>query len=125
MPLWSELRRDITERRVRIVTRLRAHLDWLERRKVLLEHLSAERIVPEVAVTKQTDGRVRAEVSQAIAELNTLVRRHNLIVTATSLHLATVTLKGSSRSRAPGSASYAARSPRWRRDGGGTGPRRR
>jgi hypothetical protein len=94
MPLWSELRRDITERRVRIVTRLRAHLDWLERRKVLLEHLSAERIVPEVAVTKQTDGRVRAEVSQAIAELNTLVRRHNLIVTATSLHLATVTLEG-------------------------------
>ena len=46
-PLWTELRREITERRMRIVTRLRGHLAWLERRKALLEHLPAERIVAE------------------------------------------------------------------------------
>jgi hypothetical protein len=93
-PLWSELRRDITERRMRIVTRLRAHLLWLERRQALLEHLPAERIVSEVALTKQTDGRVRAEVAQAVAELNALVRHHNLVVTATTLHIGTATLEG-------------------------------
>lgn len=93
-PLWSELRRDITERRKRILTRLRAHLAWLERRQALLEHLPAERIVSEVSLTKQIDGRVRAEVAQAIAELNALVRHHNLVVTATSLHLGTATVEG-------------------------------
>jgi hypothetical protein len=93
-PLWTELRRDVTERRMRIVTRLRAHLAWLERRAALLAHLPAERIVSEVALTKQTDGRVRAEVMQAVAELNALVRQHNLVVTATSLHLGTATLEG-------------------------------
>ena len=52
-PLWSELRRDITERRMRIVTRLRGHLAWLERRQALLEHLPAERIVSEAALTRE------------------------------------------------------------------------
>jgi hypothetical protein len=93
-PLWSQLRREITDRRMRIVTRLRAHLVWLERRRVLLDHLPAERIAAEIALTKQADGRVRAEVAQATAELNALVRHHNLVVTATSLHLATATLEG-------------------------------
>jgi hypothetical protein len=93
-PLWADLRRDITERRTRIVMRLRAHLVWLERRKALLEHMPAERIVPEVMRTNEADGRVRAEVAQAIAELNALVRHHNLVVTATSLHVATATLEG-------------------------------
>jgi hypothetical protein len=93
-PVWTELRRDITERRTRIVTRLRAHLHWLERRQALLAQLPAERIVPEVALTKEADVRVRAEVAQAIAELNTLVRHHNLVVTATSLHLGIATLEG-------------------------------
>jgi len=93
-PLWTELRRDITERRLRIVTRLRGHLVWVARRQELLEHLPSERIVSEVALTKQGDDRVRAEVSQAIAELNTLVRHHNLVVTATSLHIPAVTLEG-------------------------------
>jgi hypothetical protein len=86
-PLWADLRRECTERRARIVTRLRAHLMWLERRRGLLEHLPAERILPELALTGQADERVRAEVAQAIAELNALVRRHNLVVTAASLHL--------------------------------------
>jgi hypothetical protein len=94
LPLWSELRRDIAERRLRIVRRLRAHREWLERRRALLEQLSAERIVSEVARTAEVDGRVRAEISQAIAELNAQVRRHNLIVTAPGLHLATATLEG-------------------------------
>ena len=93
-PLWTELRRDATERRMRIVMRLRAHLVWLESRQRLLEHLSAERIVPELALTKQTDGRVRAEVAHAIAELNALVRDHNLVVTATGLHLPIASLEG-------------------------------
>lgn len=93
-PLWSELRRDITERRMRILTRLRSHLAWLERRQALLEHLPAERIVSEVALTKEADGRVRAEMGHAVAELNALVKHHNLVVTATSLHLGTATLEG-------------------------------
>ena len=93
-PLWADLRRDITERRTRIVMRLRAHLVWLERRKALLEHLPAERIMPEVLLTNEADARVRAEVAQAIAELNALVRHHNLVVTATSVHVGTVTLEG-------------------------------
>jgi len=74
--------------------RLRAHLVWLERRRALLEHLPAERIVQEVARTNEADARVRAEVAQAIGELNALTRHHNLVVTATSLHLPTATLDG-------------------------------
>ncbi|HKC91360.1 MAG TPA: DnaJ family domain-containing protein [Candidatus Limnocylindria bacterium] len=93
-PVWTELRRDITERRLRIVTRLRAHQSWLERRLSLLDHLPSERILSEVALTKQGDERVRAEVAQAIAELNALVRHHNLVVTATSLHMPTATFEG-------------------------------
>ena len=93
-PLWLDLRRDITDRRLRIVTRLRAHLAWLARREELLRHLPSERIVAEVASTRQSDDRTRAEVAQAIADLNVLVRRHNLVVTATSLHLPTATLEG-------------------------------
>jgi hypothetical protein len=93
-PLWADLRRDITERRTRIVTRLRAHRSWLERRQALLEHLPAERIVAEVALTKEADDRTRAEVAKSIAELNALVRHHNLVVTAVSLHLNAATLEG-------------------------------
>jgi hypothetical protein len=93
-PLWTELRREIAERRTRIVMRLRAHLVWLERRQALLKDLPAERIVSEVALTNEADARVRAEVAQAIAELNALVRHHNLVVTATSIHVATATLEG-------------------------------
>jgi Domain of unknown function (DUF1992) len=93
-PLWADLRRDITERRTRMVLRLRAHLAWLERRGALLEHLPAERIVAEVALTNDADARVRAEVQHSIAELNALVKHHNLVVTATSLHLTMASLDG-------------------------------
>ncbi|TMC72045.1 MAG: DUF1992 domain-containing protein [Chloroflexi bacterium] len=93
-PMWTELRREAAERRMRIVVRLRSHLVWLESRQRLLEHLPAERIVSELALTRQADGRVRAEVADAIAELNALVRHHNLVVTATALHLPTASLEG-------------------------------
>jgi len=93
-PLWAELRRDIMERRLRIVTRLRAHVAWVARRQELVADLPSERILSEVALTKQGDDRTRAEVTQSIAELNALVRRHNLMVTATSLHVPTATLEG-------------------------------
>jgi hypothetical protein len=93
-PLWTDLRLDITERRARILMRLRGHFVWLERRQALLQHLPAERIVPEVVLTNEADARVRAEVVQAIADLNALVRHHNLVVTATGLHLAIATLDG-------------------------------
>jgi len=93
-PLWAELRRDIMERRLRIVTRLRAHVAWVARRQELVADLPSERILSEVALTKQGDDRTRAEVTQAIAELNALVRRHNLMVTATGLHVPTATLEG-------------------------------
>ena len=123
-PLWADLRREIAERRSRIVARLRAHLGWLDRRQGLLEHLPAERIVAEVARTNEADARVRAEVAQAIAELNALVKHHNLVVTATSLHMAIVSLEGLIEVvRARG--DYAARSPGARSEGGRTRPRRR
>ncbi|TMF60316.1 MAG: hypothetical protein E6I14_10715 [Chloroflexi bacterium] len=48
----------------------------------------------EAAITKQGEDRMRAEITQVIAELNALVRRHNLVVTATSLHIPTATLEG-------------------------------
>jgi hypothetical protein len=92
--MWTELRREAAERRMRIVVRLRTHLVWLDGRQRLLEHLPAERIVSELAITRQADGRVRAEVADAIAELNALVRHHNLVVTATALHLPTASLEG-------------------------------
>jgi hypothetical protein len=92
-PRWAELRREIAERRSRIVTRLRAHRHWLERRQALLTHLPAERIAAEAALTSQTDARVRAEISSAIAELNALVRDHNLHLPAPSLHLATMSME--------------------------------
>ena len=93
-PLWADLRRDITERRARILMRLRSHLTWLDRRKALLDHVAAERIVAEIGVTNDADARVRTELEQSIGELNALVRHHNLVVTATSLHLPTATLEG-------------------------------
>lgn len=93
-PLWADLRRDITERRARILMRLRSHLSWLERRKALLVHVAAERIVAEIKITNEADARFRADIAESIGELNALVRHHNLVVSATSLHLPTATLEG-------------------------------
>jgi hypothetical protein len=90
-PRWAELRRDIAERRARVVTRLRAHRAWLDRRAALLERLPAERIVGEVAATQRADARVRTEIAHAVGELNALIRHHNLVVTAPALHLRAAT----------------------------------
>ena len=90
-PQWAELRRDIAERRARVVTRLRAHRAWLDRRAALVQGLPAERIVGEVDATRQADARVRSEVAHAVSELNALIRHHNLVVTAPALHLSAAT----------------------------------
>ncbi len=86
-PVWAELRAEIGERRARILTRLRAHLSWVERRAALLERLPAERIARESAATRDADKRVRAELAEQVEELNGLVRRYNLMVTVASLEL--------------------------------------
>jgi hypothetical protein len=93
-PVWADLRRDITERRTRVIARVRSHLAWLDRRRRLLQDVPAERIVAEIERTNEADTRVRAELADSIAELNALVSHHNLVVTATSLHLPTATLEG-------------------------------
>lgn len=93
-PQWADLRREIAAQRARIVTRLRAHLAWLERRRAHLDRVPAERIVSEAASTTQTDARVRADIASAVEELNALIRRHNLLVSAASLHIGTVSVGG-------------------------------
>ena len=60
----------------------------------MLAQLPAERIVAERDQTRRGDERVRAEVAAAIAEINALVRRHNLEVSPSALHLHAVTLEG-------------------------------
>jgi hypothetical protein len=93
-PEWGELRREIAERRARLVTRLRAHGSWLERRAELLQRAPAERIAAETAATRDADARVRREIAAAVDELNGLTRRHNLLVTSAALHLRTMTAEG-------------------------------
>jgi hypothetical protein len=92
-PVWADVRREIAERRARIVMRLRAHRAWVDRRNANLQHYPAERIVTEVARTREADARVRAEIASAVEELNVVVRRYNLIVSA-SLQLPLATFEG-------------------------------
>jgi hypothetical protein len=79
-PEWIEIRREIEDRRRRLVRRLRAHRDWLEDRAALLGALPAERIVEAARATGDVDARAATEVEAAIRELNALVARHNLQV---------------------------------------------
>jgi hypothetical protein len=79
-PEFVELRREIADRRDRIVRRLRAHRDWLEDRAALLEDLPAERILDAARATTDFDARVESELHGALGELNALVARHNLRV---------------------------------------------
>lgn len=79
-PEFVELRREIAERRDRVVRRLRAHREWLEDRAALLHGLPAERILDAARVTTEFDARVESELRGALAELNALVARHNLRV---------------------------------------------
>jgi hypothetical protein len=79
-PEFVELRREIAERRERLMRRLRAHRSWLADRGSLLDDLPAERILDTARATADFDLRVESELRSALAELNALVARHNLRV---------------------------------------------
>jgi len=79
-PEFVELRREIADRRDRLVRRLRAHRDWLEERALLLRDLPAERILDAARATTDFDLRLESELLRATGEINALVARHNLKV---------------------------------------------
>jgi len=79
-PEFVELRREIADRRDRLMRRLRAHRDWLMDRAALLHDLPAERILDAARATTEFDARVESELKGAVGEMNTLVARHNLKV---------------------------------------------
>jgi len=79
-PEFVELRREIAERRDRLVRRLRAHRDWLSDRADMLRDLPAERILDAARATTDFDVRVESELRGAVTEINALVARHNLKV---------------------------------------------
>ncbi|MDP9282274.1 MAG: DUF1992 domain-containing protein [Chloroflexota bacterium] len=79
-PEFVELRREIADRRDRIVRRLRSHRGWLKDRAALLHDLPAERIIDTARATSDFDARVESELRSAVGELNALVTRHNLKV---------------------------------------------
>jgi len=79
-PEFVELRREIADRRDRLVRRLRAHRLWLEDRAALVRDLPAERILDAARATTDFDSRVESELRSAMGEINALVARHNLKV---------------------------------------------
>lgn len=79
-PEFVELRREIADRRDRLVRRLRAHREWLADRAGLLHDLPAERILDAARATDDVDARVESELHGAVREINALVVRHNLNV---------------------------------------------
>jgi hypothetical protein len=79
-PEFVELRREIADRRDRLVRRLRAHRSWLADRAALLGDLPAERILDAARATTEFDLRVESELRSAVGEINALVARHNLKV---------------------------------------------
>ena len=79
-PEFVELRREIADRRDRLVRRLRAHRDWLTDRAALLVDLPAERILDAARATTEVDARIESELRRAVGEMNGLVARHNLKV---------------------------------------------
>ena len=79
-PEFVELRREIADRRDRLVRRLHAHRSWLADRAALLNDLPAERILDAARATADFDVRVESELRSAVGELNALVARHNLKV---------------------------------------------
>jgi len=79
-PEFVELRREIANRRERLVRRLRAHRSWLADRASLLRDLPAERILDAARATEAFDLRVESELRSAVGELNALVELHNLRV---------------------------------------------
>ena len=79
-PEFVELRREIADRRDRLIRRLGAHREWLEDRAALLRDLPAEHILDAARATTDFDGRVEAGLRSAMGEINALVARHNLRV---------------------------------------------
>ena len=79
-PQFVELRREIADRRDRLVRRLRAHREWLADRARLLHDLPAERILDAARATGDVDARIESELHGDVREINTLVARHNLNV---------------------------------------------
>ena len=79
-PEFVELRREIADRRERLIRRLRAHRSWLADRAGLLRDLPAERILDAARATEAFDMRVESELRSAVGELNALVELHNLRV---------------------------------------------
>jgi hypothetical protein len=91
-PEFVELRREISDRRDRLVRRLRAHRSWLADRSALLDDLPAERILDAARATADFDLRVESELRTAVGELNALVAHHNLRVPL-GLQIAPLTLE--------------------------------
>jgi hypothetical protein len=79
-PEFVDLRREIADRRDRLVHRLRVHREWLADRAAMLHDLPAERILDAARATTDFDTRVQSELRSAVGELNALVARHNLKV---------------------------------------------
>jgi len=77
---FVELRREIADRRDRLVRRLRAHREWLADRAAMLNDLPGEQILDAARATTDFDARVQSEMRSAVGELNALVARHNLKV---------------------------------------------
>lgn len=81
VPPWVDMRKEIDDRRARLTRRLVTHREWLHDRRRLLAELPADRIVDASRATAARDQKVRAELEQAVNELNALIRRFDLQVT--------------------------------------------
>lgn len=92
VPGWVDLRREIDERRARITRRLDAHRQWLHDRTRFIAELPADRILDATHATNTRDLKVRAELEQAVSELNALIRRYDLLVVP-AMQLPLVTLE--------------------------------
>jgi hypothetical protein len=92
VPEWALLRKDIDERRARIRRRLIAHREWLHDRTRFIGELPADRILEATHATATRDLKVRAELEQAVSELNALIRRYDLLVVP-AMQLPLVTLE--------------------------------
>jgi len=79
-PEWADLRKDIDDRVERLRRRVAAHREWLHDRTLLLAELPAERILEVSHATAERDRRFRAELTDALSEVNALIRRYDLLV---------------------------------------------
>jgi hypothetical protein len=124
LPAWLELRREIQTERDRLIRVARAHLRWIRARSDYLRRIPAERILDAARATSARERATMEELAAALQELNRAIARHNSVVPAAALALMPERLEGV-LARAGAGADQAARSPRDRQTGGGTGPKRR